>query len=34
MFNVVLDSFKEEIFDFEIERQGLIAPTVHNHITS
>ena len=29
MFNFVLNSFKGEIFDFKVERQGLIACTVH-----
>ena len=28
MFNFVLDSFKGEIFDFKVKRQGLIAGTV------
>ena len=29
MFNVVTDSFKGEIFDFKVKRQGLIAGTVY-----
>ena len=29
--NFVLDSFKEEIFDFKVKRQGLIAGTVVWH---
>ena len=29
MFNIVLDSFKGEIFDFKVKRQGLIAGTVN-----
>ena len=29
MFNFVLDSFKGEIFDFKVKRQGLIAGTVN-----
>ena len=30
MFNFVLDSFKGEIFDFKVKRQGLIAGTVYS----
>ena len=29
MFNFVLDSFKGEIFDFKVNRRGLVASTVH-----
>ena len=29
MFNFVLDSFKGEIFDFKVNRRGLVASTVY-----